>query len=170
MKVYRTGYRYSDKHIEIIICQMLRKVIVVDGGDTELIKDTTISKSKITEINDAVLERDGNPAKFKPMLLGISKSSVETDSWLSAASFQETTKVLTNAAVRGKVDDLIGLKETSSLVRKFHTGSDVERETTTMVNEMAEEMIKAKNERLAIVAEKEAEKGAREGRRMEKEG
>jgi DNA-directed RNA polymerase subunit beta' len=173
MKVYRAqGIDISDKHIEIIICQMLRKVIVVDGGDTELIKDTTISKSKITEINDAVLERDGNPAKFKPMLLGISKSSVETDSWLSAASFQETTKVLTNAAVRGKVDDLIGLKENVIIGKKIPagTGSDAERETTTMVNEMAEEMRKAKNERLAIVAEKEAEKGAREGRRMEKEG
>ncbi len=172
MKVYRSqGIDISDKHIEIVICQMLRRVIVEDGGDTELIKDATISKARITEINDAILENDGNPAKFKPMLLGISKSSVETDSWLSAASFQETTKVLTNAAVRGKVDDLVGLKENVIIGKKIPagTGSNAERETTRLVNEMAEEMRQAKNDRLAIVAEKEVEKSAREGRRLERD-
>lgn len=172
MKVYRSqGIDISDKHIEIVICQMLRRVIVEDGGDTELIKDATISKARITEINDAILENDGNPAKFKPMLLGISKSSVETDSWLSAASFQETTKVLTNAAVRGKVDDLVGLKENVIIGKKIPagTGSNAERETTKLVNEMAEEMRQAKNDRLAIVAEKEVEKSAREGRRLERD-
>ena len=172
MKVYRSqGIDISDKHIEIVICQMLRRVIVEDGGDTVLIKDATISKTRITEINDEVLENDGNPAKFKPMLLGISKSSVETDSWLSAASFQETTKVLTNAAVKGKVDDLVGLKENVIIGKKIPagTGSASERETTRLVNEMAEEMRQAKNDRLAIVAEKEAEKSAKEGRRLDRE-
>ena len=111
-KVYASqGIEISDKHIEVMIRQMLRKIIVIDGGDTGLSAGQTLSLNNITGINRACLLAGKHPAVFGPTLLGISKASVETDSFLSAASFQETTKVLTEAAIKGKVDHLIGLKE-----------------------------------------------------------
>ncbi|MBR0138042.1 MAG: DNA-directed RNA polymerase subunit beta', partial [Erysipelotrichaceae bacterium] len=150
-KVYASqGIDISDKHLEIMICQMLRKVIVEDGGDTGLTKDTSISKTRITMINNDVLINGGVPAKFKPTLLGISKSSIETDSWLSAASFQETNKVLTDAAIKGKVDFLKGLKENVIIGKNIPAGTSVtNRESTQQVMEMAEEMREIKKQRLS---------------------
>jgi len=111
-KVYASqGIDISDKHIEVMIRQMLRKVVVLEGNDTNLIAGMQISLTQITKINRDALLSGGKPATFTPVLLGISKSSVETDSFLSAASFQETTKVLTDASIKGKRDNLIGLKE-----------------------------------------------------------
>jgi DNA-directed RNA polymerase subunit beta' len=159
MKVYRSqGIEISDKHLEIMICQMLRKVVVEEGNDTGLTKDSTISKAMITEINDKVLNEGGIPAKFKPMLLGISKSSVETDSWMSAASFQETTKVLTEAAVKGKVDYLKGLKENVIIGKMIPagTGTTADRESTRLVEEMAAEMRHEKELRLQKEDEKKS--------------
>ncbi len=162
-KVYALqGIDISDKHLEIMICQMLRKVIVEDGGDTGLTRDSQISKARITEINERVLNEGGTPAKFRPTLLGISKSSVETDSWLSAASFQETTKVLTDAAVRGKVDHLKGLKENVIIGKKIPagTGIEAERESTRQVIEMADELKAEKEARIHQEAEKKEKEKA----------
>lgn len=111
-KVYRSqGVDISDKHIEIMIRQMLKKVKIEDSGDTSLLPGSFIDISAFEEENIRVIGQGGLPAVCSPMLLGITKASLNTDSFLSAASFQETTKVLTEAAIKGKIDNLIGLKE-----------------------------------------------------------
>ncbi|MDD7281909.1 MAG: DNA-directed RNA polymerase subunit beta', partial [Erysipelotrichaceae bacterium] len=111
-KVYQSqGIEISDKHLEVMIKQMMKKVIVVDSGETDLNVGVQLSLTNITKINRDALLSGKTPATFKPILLGISKSSVETDSFLSAASFQETTKVLTDATIKGKIDPLCGMKE-----------------------------------------------------------
>ena len=110
--VYRLqGVTINDKHVEVIVSQMLRKVRVERSGDTETLEGDDIEKKKLREINERVISEGGEPATFKPLLLGITKASLTTESFLSAASFQETTKVLSKAAVEGKVDRLNGLKE-----------------------------------------------------------
>ena len=110
--VYRSqGVEISDKHIEVIIRQMLRKVQVEDSGDTDLLPGELIDIFKFEQTNDSVVAVGGVPATAKRKLLGITKASLATDSFLSAASFQETTRVLTEAAIKGKVDPLVGLKE-----------------------------------------------------------
>ncbi len=105
------GVDISDKHIEIIVSRMISKVRILDAGDTDFVEGLTVSMREFTEGNRPVILRGGVPAKGRPLMLGITKSSLETDSFLSAASFQETTRVLTDAAIRGKVDHLRGLKE-----------------------------------------------------------
>ena len=126
-KVYQSqGIEISDKHIEVMIKQMLKKVIVVDSGDTDLNVGVQLSLNNITKINRDALLSGKTPAQFKPVLLGISKASVETDSFLSAASFQETTKVLTDATIKGKVDNLIGLKENVIIGKLIPAGTGCE--------------------------------------------
>ncbi len=111
-KVYRLqGIEISDKHIEIIVRQMLKRMRIVEGGDTGALPGTHVSVEGFTELNTDALQAQKHPAVGRPILLGITKASLETDSWLSAASFQETTKILTDAAIKGKVDTLKGLKE-----------------------------------------------------------
>lgn len=112
-KVYRqsAGVHVSDKHIEIIIRQMLRKVAIIDGGDTNLLPGMRIPLIRFTEINEEAFKEGKRPAFAKPIILGITKAALETESFLSAASFQETTRVLTDAAIKGKIDHLHGLKE-----------------------------------------------------------
>ena len=111
-QVYRLqGIEISDKHIEIIIQQMMRRMKIVEGGDTTALPGSHVSVKNFTELNRQVLKEGKHPAVGRPILLGITKASLETDSWLSAASFQETTRILTDAAIRGKVDNLKGLKE-----------------------------------------------------------
>ena len=111
-KVYKEqDISISDKHIEVIIRQMLRKVNVIDAGDTNLLADTRVSLNLVTQENEKVFANGGRPAVFAPTILGITKAALETDSFLSAASFQETTRVLTDAAIKGKTDSLHGLKE-----------------------------------------------------------
>ena len=105
------GVDINDKHVEIIVKRMINKVRVVDAGDTDFVEGLTVSLREFTEGNKPVILRGGVPATGRPIMLGITKSSLETDSYLSAASFQETTRVLTDAAIRGKVDYLRGLKE-----------------------------------------------------------
>ncbi|RRC91216.1 DNA-directed RNA polymerase subunit beta' [Erysipelotrichaceae bacterium OH741_COT-311] len=143
-RVYASqGIDISDKHIEVMIRQMLKKIIVLDGGDTGLSAGQTLSLTRMKEINLNTLLSGKKPAKFGPTLLGISKASVETDSFLSAASFQETTKVLTDAAVNGKVDKLVGLKENVIIGKLIPagTGSKFERETTEMIHARALELV-----------------------------
>ena len=105
------GVDISDKHIEIIVSRMINKVRIIDAGDTDFVEGLTVSMREFTKGNKPVILRGGVPAKGRPIMLGITKSSLETDSFLSAASFQETTKILTDAAIKGKVDNLRGLKE-----------------------------------------------------------
>jgi DNA-directed RNA polymerase subunit beta' len=111
-KVYRSqGVPTNDKHIEVICRQMLRKVSVQYPGDTDLLEGDTVDRFEFNAKNEGVMTQGGEPATALPLLLGITKASLETDSFLSAASFQETTRVLTEAAVNGKVDNLRALKE-----------------------------------------------------------
>jgi DNA-directed RNA polymerase subunit beta' len=111
-KVYRSqGVNIHDKHVEIIVRQLLRKVKVDTPGDTELLPGELVDRFKYEDINAKVLAEGGEPATAHTVLLGITRASLSTDSWLAAASFQETTRVLTDAAIYGKIDRLVGLKE-----------------------------------------------------------
>ena len=111
-KVYRSqGIEISDKHIEVIVKQMMRKIVIVDGGDTSLLPGTRVEINKFTEENRKALLEKKRPAVGYPRVLGITKAALDTDSFLSSASFQETTKVLTDAAIKGSIDHLHGLKE-----------------------------------------------------------
>ena len=111
-KVYKSqGVDVSDKHIEVIVRRMISKMKVLDGGDTNLVAGLSVTLNEFAAANKPVLLTGGIPATGLPIMLGITKASLETDSFLSAASFQETTRVLTDAAIRGKVDHLRGLKE-----------------------------------------------------------
>lgn len=111
-KVYRSqGVTISDKHIEIIIRQMLSRVRVESSGDTELLPDELVNRFSYEDINAKILAEGGEPATAQTVLLGITRASLNTDSWLAAASFQETTRVLTEASLQGKIDKLLGLKE-----------------------------------------------------------
>lgn len=106
------GVDINDKHVEVITRQMLRKVRVEEAGDTDLLIGSLIDIFELEEANKRLDERGGGEhATYSPVLLGITKASLATDSFLSAASFQETTKVLTDAAIKGKIDPLLGLKE-----------------------------------------------------------
>lgn len=121
--VYRLqGVRINDKHIEVITRQMLRKVEVVDGGDTSLLRGEQVEYGSILEINES-LEEGKRPAAFERILLGITKASLATESFISAASFQETTRVLTEASVRGSKDSLRGLKENVIVGRLIPAGT-----------------------------------------------
>ncbi len=122
--VYRLqGVRINDKHIEVIVRQMLRKVEVVNPGDTKLLAGEQIERARLEEINEKVQREGGMPATYQPLLLGITKASLATESFISAASFQETTRVLTEAAVSGKVDELRGLKENVIVGRLIPAGT-----------------------------------------------
>jgi DNA-directed RNA polymerase subunit beta' len=111
-EVYRLqGVEINDKHIEIIIRQMLRKVKVTEPGDTDFLWGDQVDRVDFEEENRRITEDGGKPADGEPVLLGITKASLETDSFISAASFQDTTRVLTDAATLGKVDQLRGFKE-----------------------------------------------------------
>ena len=122
--VYRLqGVRINDKHIEVIVRQMLRKAEITHSGDSSLIKGEQLTFTQILEINDKLIEEGKLPAKFDRMLLGITKASLATDSFISAASFQETTRVLTEAAVTGKRDYLRGLKENVVVGRLIPAGT-----------------------------------------------
>ena len=123
-EVYRLqGVTINDKHIEVIVRQMLQKVEVTDAGDTELLKNEQVDKLEFDEINAAIEAAGGRPATAVPVLLGITKASLQTRSFISAASFQETTRVLTEAALNGKVDTLDGLKENVIVGRLIPAGT-----------------------------------------------
>ncbi|MFC6095008.1 DNA-directed RNA polymerase subunit beta', partial [Saccharothrix lopnurensis] len=122
--VYRLqGVVINDKHIEVIVRQMLRKVDILDSGDTELIKGDQVEYVKLLEENEKALANDKMPAQSERMLLGITKASLATESFISAASFQETTRVLTEGAVTGKRDYLRGLKENVVVGRLIPAGT-----------------------------------------------
>ena len=123
-EVYRLqGVKINDKHIEVIVRQMLRRVKVRHVGDTDFLVDEHVEKWKFEEANRQVMAQGGQPAVAEPLLLGITKASLSTDSFLSAASFQETTRVLTEASINGKVDNLRGLKENILMGRLIPAGT-----------------------------------------------
>ncbi len=125
-EVYRLqGVRINDKHIETIVRQMLQKVRIEDPGDTSFLEGDQISKGIVKEENERLIAEGGKPATFQPLLLGITKASLSTESFVSAASFQETTKVLTEAAIRGATDHLRGLKENVIMGNLIPAGTGV---------------------------------------------
>ena len=127
-EVYRLqGVKINDKHIEVIVRQMLRRVRVKEVGDTDFLVGEQIERSLFQEENNRVMQAGGTPGVGEPLLLGITKASLSTDSFISAASFQETTKVLTEAALCGKIDHLRGLKENVIMGRLIPAGTGLAR-------------------------------------------
>jgi DNA-directed RNA polymerase subunit beta' len=126
-EVYRLqGVNINDKHIEVIVRQMMRWVKVEDPGDADFLLEEQVDKFRFREENERVLARGGKPATGRPLLLGITKASLSTDSFISAASFQETTRVLTEASIRGAVDHLRGLKENVIMGRLIPAGTGLD--------------------------------------------
>lgn len=127
-EVYRLqGVKINDKHIETIVRQMLKRVRITDAGDSKFMLDQQVEWWKFQEENEQLLQNGAQPAAAEPLLLGVTKASLSTDSFISAASFQETTKVLTNAAMAGKIDDLSGLKENVIMGRLISAGTGLKR-------------------------------------------
>ncbi len=159
-KVYRQqGVEIDDRHIEVIARQMLKKVKILDSGDTEFLPESLQERREVDIVNEEMKEAGKKPAIYEQELLGITKASLATDSWLSAASFQETTRVLTDASIKGKVDDLRGLKENIIIGKLIPAGTglkhynDVEIDYET--KELEDAQIKANLE--SIEAEEETE-------------
>ena len=153
-KVYRLqGVSINDKHIEVIVRQMMRKIRIDDPGDTEFLGGDQIDRIPFIEANEQVKAKGGKPAQGRPMLLGITKASLTTESFVSAASFQETTRVLTEAAIRGQVDDLRGLKENVIMGKMIPAGTGMLRYRNTFVKrELPPPLI----EEATVAAESEA--------------
>jgi DNA-directed RNA polymerase subunit beta' len=127
-EVYRSqGVDIHDKHIEVIVRQMLRRVTVLDSGDTDLLPGELAERGRFEDANRRAVAEGGQPASGRPELMGITKASLATDSWLSAASFQETTRVLTEAAMSGRSDPLLGLKENVILGKLIPAGTGLPR-------------------------------------------
>ncbi|OFV26837.1 DNA-directed RNA polymerase subunit beta' [Staphylococcus sp. HMSC14D01] len=127
-KVYRMqGVEIDDKHVEVMVRQMLRKVRIIEAGDTKLLPGSLVDIHSFTDANREAFKERKRPATAKPVLLGITKASLETESFLSAASFQETTRVLTDAAIKGKRDDLLGLKENVIIGKLIPAGTGMRR-------------------------------------------
>jgi DNA-directed RNA polymerase subunit beta' len=126
-EVYRSqGVSLHDKHIEIIIRQMLKRVYILEAGDTELLPGELVERPRFENMNRAVVQDGGQPASGRPVLMGITKASLATESWLSAASFQETTRVLTDAAIHAKSDSLLGLKENVIIGKLIPAGTGMQ--------------------------------------------
>ena len=134
-RVYRLqGVDIADKHIEVIVRQMLKKVRIENSGDTEFLPGTLVDVLEYEDMNEALMAEGKEPADGKQVLLGITKAALATNSFLSAASFQETTKVLTEAAIKGKVDNLIGLKENVIIGKLIPVGTGMKRYRNTRLN------------------------------------
>ncbi|HEX9711169.1 MAG TPA: DNA-directed RNA polymerase subunit beta' [Actinomycetota bacterium] len=132
--VYQSqGVQVHDKHIELIVRQMLRRVNVIEPGETEFLPAQFVERRQFEEVNRRVVEEGGEPASARPVLMGITKASLATDSWLSAASFQETTRVLTDAAISGRSDSLLGLKENVIIGKLIPAGTGMARYRTIRV-------------------------------------
>jgi DNA-directed RNA polymerase subunit beta' len=138
-QVYRLqGVSINDKHIEVIVRQMLRKVRIEDAGDTSFLIGEQVDRFTFARENETVIANGGRHAMAKPILLGITKASLTTDSFISAASFQETTRVLTEAAITGAIDDLVGLKENVIMGRLIPAGTGMAEYRNTFAEVEAE--------------------------------
>ena len=134
-RVYRLqGVDISDKHIEVIVRQMLKKVRIETNGDSEFLPGTLVDILAYEDINEELVKAGKQPADGKQVMLGITKASLATNSFLSAASFQETTKVLTEAAIKGKVDPLIGLKENVIIGKLIPAGTGMKRYRNVVIS------------------------------------
>ena len=163
-KVYRIqGVEINDKHIELIVRQMLKKIIVDEPGDSSFLPGSQVDTIDFTEVNEKLVEEGKTPATGTPIILGITKASLATNSFMSAASFQETTKVLTDAAINGKIDPLIGLKENVIIGKLIPAGTgmkryaEVELDTGIEYVEEPEEDIQDENDEALADAESAAE-------------
>ena len=133
-RVYRSqGVGIHDKHVEVIVRQMLRRVTVIESGDSELLPGELAERRRFESENRRVVSEGLRPASGRPELMGITKASLATESWLSAASFQETTRVLTQAAMEGKSDPLLGLKENVIIGKLIPAGTGLPRYTEVTV-------------------------------------
>jgi DNA-directed RNA polymerase subunit beta' len=155
------GVKINDKHIEVIVRQMLRKAKIVDVGDSQFLPGEQTEKAIVLEINDKLVEEGKKPVVYDPVLLGITKASLTTESFISAASFQETTRVLTNASVNGKIDTLRGLKENVIVGRlipagtglAFHEERKRNRIENIKKNQELEDLLGSSGEETADLAE-----------------
>ena len=165
-RVYRLqGVEISDKHIEVLVRQMLKKIRIEDNGDTEFLPGTLVDVLDFEEVNEQLEKEGKTPAEGKQVMLGITKASLATDSFLSAASFQETTKVLTEAAIKGKVDHLVGLKENVIIGKLIPAGTGLKRYSaikldTGMPEEEEEEVTEDITENDADVTPEETSEAA----------
>ena len=134
-RVYRLqGVEINDKHIEVIVRQMLQKIRVEEAGDTDFLPGTQVDILDFEDTNEKMIEEGKEPAEGKQVMLGITKASLATNSFLSAASFQETTKVLTEAAIKGKIDPLIGMKENVIIGKLIPAGTGMKRYRNVHLN------------------------------------
>ena len=139
-RVYRLqGVEINDKHVEVIVRQMLKKVRIENSGDSDVLPGASMEVLDFDDMNEQLIAEDKKPAEGKQVLLGITKASLATNSFLSAASFQETTKVLTEAAINGKVDPLIGLKENVIIGKLIPAGTGMKRYRSVKLNTDIEE-------------------------------
>ncbi|WP_020062287.1 DNA-directed RNA polymerase subunit beta' [Bacillus sp. 123MFChir2] len=150
-KVYRMqGVEIGDKHVEVMVRQMLRKVRVIDAGETDVLPGTLLDIHQFTDANAKVLLKGKQPATARPILLGITKASLETDSFLSAASFQETTRVLTDAAIKGKRDELLGLKENVIIGKLVPAGTGMNHYRKVDLVKTAQEETNVENDEVYV--------------------
>jgi DNA-directed RNA polymerase subunit beta' len=140
--------KINDKHIEVIVRQMLRRVVITDPGDTHFIREEQVERAEVLDENDKAMNQGKRPAEYQYMLLGITKASLSTDSFISAASFQETTRVLTEAAIMGKRDELRGLKENVIVGRLIPAGTGLAYHRTRRMQAVGEDI--AANRELAV--------------------
>ncbi len=139
--VYRLqGVKINDKHIEVIVRQMLRRVVITDPGDTHFIREEQVERAEVLDENDKAINQGKRPAEYQYLLLGITKASLSTDSFISAASFQETTRVLTEAAIMGKRDELRGLKENVIVGRLIPAGTGLAYHRTRRMQAVGEDI------------------------------
>ncbi|MCF6192598.1 MAG: DNA-directed RNA polymerase subunit beta', partial [Candidatus Hydrothermae bacterium] len=157
-QVYRmSGVSINDKHIEVIVRQMLRRVRIEDPGDTPFIQGDIVDQAEVREKNQEVVRKRGKPARFRPVLLGLTRASLTTDSFIAAASFQETTKVLSQAAIAGKVDPLKGLKENVIIGSLIPAGTGFPKFRTMEVEAPIEEVVKEEPVQVTPLSEDEKE-------------
>ena len=146
-RVYRLqGVEINDKHVEVIVRQMLKKIRIEENGDSEYLPGTLVDSLELDDINEALIAEGKRPAEGKQVMLGITKASLATNSFLSAASFQETTKVLTEAAIKGKVDPLIGLKENVIIGKLIPAGTGMKRYRNVMLDTSATDTVEETEE------------------------
>jgi DNA-directed RNA polymerase subunit beta' len=168
-EVYRlAGVNINDKHIGVIIRQMMRKVEILQVGDTNFIFGQQIDKHRFHEENRKVMREGGQPAVGRPLLLGITRASLNIDSWISAASFQETTRVLTNAAIAGNQDNLRGLKENVVIGHLIPAGTGIRAYKKMKLYDQNREDLDAHMQQ--ILEQKEREKNLERELNKEREG
>ncbi len=146
-RVYRLqGVEINDKHIEVIVRQMLKKVRIEDDGDSDLLPGSLVDALELEDINEALVAEGKKPVEAKQVMLGITKASLATSSFLSAASFQETTRVLTEAAIKGKVDPLIGLKENVIIGKLIPAGTGMKQYRKVMLDTTLPDSLEVKRD------------------------